>query len=69
MLDAQRECKLMQEVKNRYVTQYIESFIKGNCLCLIMEYCFKGDLAEYLGRCRLPGNMLGNDPSILNLNF
>jgi serine/threonine protein kinase len=53
MREAQYECQLMKEIKNRYVTQYIESFIKGKCLYMVMEYCAKGDLADYLSRCRI----------------
>jgi hypothetical protein len=65
--EAQHECQLMKELKHRYVTQYIESFVKGNCLYMVMEYCQKGDLADYLARCKIQGNLQVKEQ--LNLNF
>ena len=37
--EAQSEATMMKEIKNRYVTQYVDSFVQGHNLYLIMEYC------------------------------
>ena len=43
----------MRDVKHRYICKYIDSFTaNGNKLYLIMEYCDRGDLAEYLNRIK-----------------
>ena len=43
----------MRDVKHRYICKYIDSFTtNGNKLYLIMEYCDKGDLAQYLNRIK-----------------
>ena len=48
---AQIECRLMSEITHRYVTKYVDSFVAEKKLYLVMEYCVKGDLADYLHRC------------------
>lgn len=43
----------MMKVYHRNIVKYVDSFIAGsggNKLYLIMEYCDKGDLQEYLKR-------------------
>ena len=48
---ALEEKHTMQKVFHRHIVRYIDSFIAGgNKLYLIMEYCDKGDLQEYLKR-------------------
>jgi len=50
---AQQERLLMSRVSHRHICKYVDSFItSGNKLCLIMEYCDRGDLAQYLERMR-----------------
>jgi len=36
-------------------------------LYMVMEYCQKGDLADYLARCKIQGNLQVKEQ--LNLNF
>lgn len=40
----------MKDIRHRYVTSYIDSFVQGSHLYLVMEYCQKGDLSDYLAR-------------------
>ena len=43
----------MSGVSHRHICRYIDSFVStGNKLCLIMEYCDRGDLAQYLERMK-----------------
>ena len=43
----------MRDVKHRYICKYIDSFTtNANKLYLIMEYCDRGDLAQYLSRIK-----------------
>lgn len=43
----------MAQVSHRYICKLIDSFISnGNKLCLIMEYCDRGDLQQFLSRTK-----------------
>ena len=43
----------MKTVFHKNICRYVDSFISnGTKLCLIMEYCDKGDLASYLERIK-----------------
>lgn len=43
----------MSNISHQHICKYIDSFIaKGNKLYLIMEYCERGDLAQYLTRLK-----------------
>lgn len=43
----------MKRFSHRNICSYVDSFIaKGNKLFLIMEYCDRGDLAQYLERMK-----------------
>ena len=38
---------------HRNICKLVDSFVmQGNKLCLIMEYCDRGDLAQYLSRMK-----------------
>ena len=51
MNKALQEKHTMTKVWHRHIVRYVDSFIAGgNKLYLIMEYCDKGDLQEYLKR-------------------
>jgi len=72
--EARKEAKLMQEIKHRYVTQYIDSFVHAQHLYLVMEYCQKGDLSNYLSRCMVQNTSLSNSPraavdGVIDFNF
>jgi serine/threonine protein kinase len=50
---ARQEQQLMSNIKHRHICKYIDSLIaNGNRLYLVMEYCERGDLAQYLARYR-----------------
>ena len=40
----------MKKLKHRNVVRYIDSFVDRDYLYLVMEYCTRGDLQEYLNR-------------------
>ena len=41
----------MSKVRHRNICRLVDSFVvQGNKLCLIMEYCDRGDLSQYLSR-------------------
>ena len=53
METAQQEQMLMSRASHRHICQYVDSFTTdGNRLNLIMEYCDRGDLEEYLKRAK-----------------
>lgn len=43
----------MQSFRHPLVTTYIDSFVRGSRLYLVMEYCQKGDLEGYLSRMNM----------------
>ena len=42
------EVSVMQSLQHKHIVQYHSSFVVGSSLCLVMEYCEKGDLSTYL---------------------
>ena len=42
----------MSRISHRHVCKYVDSFITGNKLNLIMEYCDRGDLEQHLNRTK-----------------
>jgi serine/threonine protein kinase len=48
----------MRSFRHRYVTSYIDSFVQGSHLYLVMEYCQKGDLSDYLARMNMTNNCM-----------
>ena len=50
--EAVNECKIMASLKSKYIVKYYDSFIDKTTLNIIMEYCNRGDLQQYLSRYR-----------------
>lgn len=48
--EAEHEVKMLKRVSkgNKYIVQYIDNFIEGDSLHIIMELCEHGDLSQYL---------------------
>lgn len=47
------EKQVMSKFSHKHVCRYVDSFVaNGHKLYLIMEYCDKGDLQQYLQRTR-----------------
>ena len=46
------EVKLLAQMNSKYVVRYLESFIHGKELCIVMEYCDKGDLQNLIKRAK-----------------
>lgn len=49
----------MQQLRHCYVVRYLESFVKGKTVCIVMEYAERGDLEKYLESRRAEGKPLG----------
>ena len=50
---ALQEKQLMSRMQHRHICKYFDSFVaNGNKLYLIMEYCERGDLQQYLQRLK-----------------
>ena len=44
------EAQLLQKIKHRNVVRYVDCFMSGEYLYLIMEFCDKGDMDHYIRR-------------------
>ena len=42
------EATIMSKVNCQYVVRYLDSFIRKDSICIIMEHCENGDLGKYL---------------------
>ena len=47
------EAAMMRKVRHKNIVRYIDSFVHGNYLYLIMEKCDRGDLRDYINRLGL----------------
>jgi len=43
-----REVSILASISSPYIVKYKDSFIEDGKLCLIMEYCEKGDIGSYI---------------------
>ena len=48
------EAKLLSLIKSNYVVKYYESFLEGEDLNIVMEYCDNGDLCKFLSEQKKP---------------
>ena len=48
------EAKLLSLIKSNYVVKYYESFLEGEDLNIVMEYCDGGDLCKFLSLQKKP---------------
>jgi len=48
--DVLNEVKILAEMDSPYIVAYYDSFIENENLCIIMEYCENGDLAQLLSQ-------------------
>ena len=48
--DSIREVHIMADLDNAYVVRYYDSFIEAGVLCIIMEFCDRGDLQRMIKR-------------------
>ena len=44
------EAKLLQKIHHKNIVRYHDSFMKGDMLFLVMEYCDRGDMSGYIKR-------------------
>ncbi|CAL1171079.1 unnamed protein product [Cladocopium goreaui] len=52
-LEAHREVELLRKVSSgcSFIVQYLGSFLEGDSLHIIMEFCERGDLSQHLRSC------------------
>ena len=46
--EAKNEVTILSQLDNDYIVKYYDSFLETNTLCIVMEYCEGGDLANYM---------------------
>jgi serine/threonine protein kinase len=44
------EAQLLQKIRHKNIVRYHDSFMKGDMLFLVMEYCDRGDMSGYIKR-------------------
>lgn len=59
--EAVNEVRLLAGVAHPHICEYYESFVDGNKLCIVMEYCPCGDLSRYVRRRQSQGRPLAED--------
>lgn len=50
--EAINEVKILAQMNSRYVVQYYDSFIEGDSLHIVMEFCNRGDLQNLLRKAK-----------------
>ena len=55
------EAKILSLINSKYVVKYRESFVEGEDLDIVMEYCDNGDLCNFLKRKKKKGIPLEED--------
>ena len=55
------EAKILSLIKSKYVVKYYESFLEGDNLNIVMEYCDNGDLCNYLNKQKKKSKPLRED--------
>lgn len=63
--DAAKEARILALIDSLYVTKYRDSFLDGNILCIVMEYCNSGDLSMIISQ-RSKTNSYLNEDTIWN---
>lgn len=53
MESALLESKIMSQVNHKHICRHREMFVEQSKLYIVMDYCEKGDLAQYLERQNL----------------
>uniref|UniRef100_A0A0G4I686 non-specific serine/threonine protein kinase n=1 Tax=Chromera velia CCMP2878 TaxID=1169474 RepID=A0A0G4I686_9ALVE len=59
--DALNEVDILAKIRCEYIVEYIGSFVENDCLHIMMEYCERGDLSDFLkkrGGQSLPENLI-----------
>ena len=55
------EAKILSLINSKYVVKYRESFVEGEDLDIVMEYCDNGDLCNFLKKKKKKGLPLEED--------
>eukprot|EP00927_Polykrikos_kofoidii_P067269 TRINITY_DN6277_c0_g1_i1.p1 TRINITY_DN6277_c0_g1~~TRINITY_DN6277_c0_g1_i1.p1 ORF type:complete len:505 (+),score=75.58 TRINITY_DN6277_c0_g1_i1:128-1642(+) len=59
--DSVKESQVLSSLKHPYIVRYRESFHEDGWLCIVMDYCEGGDLADKLKKLRHSGKSLSQD--------
>ena len=51
----------MQYLNHLYIVHYIESYVKGKCVCLVMEYAENGDLDKFIRKKQEDNQFIDED--------
>merc|ERR1719310_769059 len=59
--DAVKESQVLSSLKHPYIVRYRESFHEDGWLCIVMDYCEGGDLADKIKKMRQSGKSFPED--------
>lgn len=59
--DALKESQVLASLKHPYIVRYRESFHEDGWLCIVMDYCEGGDLADKIKKARQSGKVFPQD--------
>lgn len=59
--DALKESQVLSSLKHPYIVRYRESFHEDGWLCICMDYCEGGDLADRIKKMRASGKVFPQD--------
>mmetsp|Transcript_98921 Transcript_98921/g.176248 ORF Transcript_98921/g.176248 Transcript_98921/m.176248 type:complete len:493 (+) Transcript_98921:52-1530(+) len=59
--DALKESQVLSSLKHPYIVRYRESFHEDGWLCIVMDYCEGGDLADRIKKMRQTGKVFPQD--------
>ncbi|KAA6365014.1 MAG: hypothetical protein EZS28_039461 [Streblomastix strix] len=65
---ADEEVKMLQKVQSKHIVKYLESFVDGLDLCIVMEFCSGGNLRVMIESLKkmtiidrkMPSSLTGN---------
>ena len=59
--EAKLEAKILSSVRSNYIVRYYESFEENNNLNIVMEYCDRGDLSQFINKNKKTRYLLKED--------
>ena len=52
IISVKNEAKILSSLNSKYIVKYYDSFIQGENLYIVMEYCEGGDLFTFMSECK-----------------
>eukprot|EP01137_Pigoraptor_chileana_P004636 Opistho-2@46545 len=62
--DALREAKLLYQLSHPNIVRYRDSFLDGDCFCIITEFCRGGDLHQRIQDTKKAGELMHEDDAM-----